>query len=153
MRSPNSGPSGRSNRKRGQAMVEFALVIPIFLLTFAAIADFGFALFQRMTIINAARDGARAAVVVTNHATITTVAQQAATSSAAGGLVTLGSTPSVTCLATSVSVSSPATIGCSSAVVGDSVSVTVSYTYHTFFPLLLGATFNLSATVQMVIDS
>ena len=71
MRSPNRGPSGRSNRKRGQAMVEFAMVIPIFLLLFAAVADFGFALFSRMTVINAARDGARSAVVLADHSVFT----------------------------------------------------------------------------------
>ena len=134
-------------------MVEFAMVIPIFLLLFAAVADFGFALFSRMTVINAARDGARSAVVLADHSVIVSTAQDAARSSAAGGLVTLSSDPVVTCLQTSTSVSSPSTIGCAASVKGDSVKVTVNYQYHTFFPLLLGASFNLSATVQMVIDS
>jgi hypothetical protein len=60
----------------------------------------------------------------------------------------------VTCIQTSASPSSttPVPGGCDNAVPGDSVHVSVSYTYHTFFPLLLGATFGLGATVQMVID-
>ncbi len=147
-----SGPSGRRGRRRGQSMVEFALVIPIFMLILAGILDFGFALYSRMTVINAARDGARAAVMVPDFSTITTVAQQAADSSAAGAGMTPSSV-SVTCLQTSVSLTSPATIACGPTVVpGDSVSVTVNYTYKTFFPLFFGASFNLASTVQMVIE-
>jgi len=56
------------------------------------------------------------------------------------------------CLQTSVSYTSPATIACASAKAGDSVSVTVHYTYHTFFPLLFGTSFDLSSTVQMVLS-
>jgi Flp pilus assembly protein TadG len=144
--------SRRPNRKRGQAMVEFALVIPIFLLLLAGLADFGFALFSRMTVINAARDGARAAVMVSDHAQLVTIAQNTANSSATrAGLAP--SSVTVTCLQTTTSVTSPPAIACSGAVVGDSISVSVNYTYHTFFPLFFGATFNLGSTVQMVIDS
>ncbi len=133
-------------------MVEFALVIPIFLLLVAGMCDFGFALFSRMTVINSAREGARAAVIVTDHTTISTVAKNAATSAAKGaGLIPTSVT--VTCLQTTVSVSSPPTIVCGVAQTGDSVSVTVNYSYKTFFPLFLGASFSLGSTVQMVIDS
>jgi Flp pilus assembly protein TadG len=154
--------NGRS-RKRGQALVEFCLVIPIFLLMLCGIADFGVALFSRMSVINAARDGARASVMVTDHSTIggTTclVACNAAKSAAVGGLVTLTSDPKVTCLLTNPKTypsgppSNPSTIACANAVVGDSVSVTVTYGYKPFFPFLAGNTLNLDATVQMVIDS
>jgi hypothetical protein len=34
----------------------------------------------------------------------------------------------------------------------DSVSVTVSYTYRTFFPLLFGTTIPMASTVQMVLE-
>jgi Flp pilus assembly protein TadG len=141
----------RSDRKRGQAMVEFALVIPIFMLVLSGILDFGFALYSRMTVINAAREGARAAIMVPDNTTITSVAQAAAVSSAAGAGLTVSS-PTVTCIQTSVSPSSTTTIGCNTAVTGDSVSVRVNFTYHSFFPLLFGSTFDLSSTVQMVIE-
>ena len=63
MSNPKPGLSDRrSSRKRGQAMVEFALVIPIFMLVLSGILDFGFMLYSRMTVINSAREGARAAV-------------------------------------------------------------------------------------------
>ncbi|MGZ6314992.1 MAG: TadE family protein, partial [Candidatus Limnocylindrales bacterium] len=58
MSNPKPGPSGRrSTRKRGQALVEFAMVIPIFLLVLSGICDFGFMLYSRMSVINAAREG------------------------------------------------------------------------------------------------
>jgi Flp pilus assembly protein TadG len=155
MSNPKLGPSGRrSTRKRGQAMVEFALVLPIFMLILSGILDFGFALYSRMTVINAAREGARAAAMVTDTSTIPTVVSAAATSAAGQA----GLTPS--------SVTENCIVGgghtyhtctwiadqTNSAQAGDSVSVTVHYTYHTFFPLLFGTTFDLSSTVQMVID-
>ena len=51
--------SRRGSRTRAQALVEFAVVLPVFLLILAGILDFGFILYSRMTVINAARDGAR----------------------------------------------------------------------------------------------
>jgi Flp pilus assembly protein TadG len=135
-------------------MVEFALVLPIFMLVLSGILDFGFALYTRMTVINAARDGARAAIMVPkNDLTdpITTVAQAAAISAGKGAGLTL-SAPAVTCYQTSASPSSTTVIPCNTAVSGDTVSVAVSYTYHSFFPLSFGATFNLGSTVQMIIE-
>jgi Flp pilus assembly protein TadG len=54
---------GRSRRSRGQALVEFALVIPIFLLLLVALFDLGRAVFAYNTLTNAAREGARTAIV------------------------------------------------------------------------------------------
>jgi Flp pilus assembly protein TadG len=48
---------------RGQALVEFALVIPIFLLLLVALFDLGRAVFAYNTLTNAAREGARIAIV------------------------------------------------------------------------------------------
>ncbi len=49
--------------KRGQALVEFALVLPIFILVLVAIFDLGRAVFAYNTLTNAAREGARIAIV------------------------------------------------------------------------------------------
>src|SRR6186997_3699952 len=54
-------PSTR--RHRGQALVEFALVIPLFLLMLVALFDLGRAVFSYNTLTNAAREGARLAIV------------------------------------------------------------------------------------------
>jgi len=151
-------PNSRASRsRRGQSLVEFALVIPLFMLIFCGICDLGFGLFSRMSVINAARDGARSAVMVQDHSTIPGVAAAAAKSAAAGGLIDPSKvTVNATCLLTNPttgSVSSPATINCALAVVGDSVLVVVHYPYKAIFPLLLGASLDLSSSVQMVIDT
>ena len=47
----------------GQALVEFALVLPILLVLLCAIIDFSWMYYNQITISNAAREGARYAVV------------------------------------------------------------------------------------------
>jgi Flp pilus assembly protein TadG len=55
--------SGRLRSERGSALVEFALCLPLLLVVIAGIVDFGF-VFQRQEVItNAAREGARLAVL------------------------------------------------------------------------------------------
>lgn len=135
------------HRSRGQSLVEFAMVLPIFMLILSGILDFGFLLYSRMTVINAAREGARAAVMVADYTTIPDVASAAATSSAAGGGLTVSGVD-VTCYLPS----STTEIQCANATTGDVASVKVSYTYTTFFPLLFGTSFDLTSTVQMVIE-
>jgi len=49
--------------QRGQALLEFALVLPIFVLLLVAIFDLGRAVFAYNTLTNAAREGARMAIV------------------------------------------------------------------------------------------
>ena len=51
------------DRRRGQALVEFVLVAPIFFLIMFAIIDFGRYVYYVQTINNAAREGARYAIV------------------------------------------------------------------------------------------
>jgi Flp pilus assembly protein TadG len=145
--------SRRARRSRGQALVEFALVFPIFMLVLSGIMDFGFMLYSRMSVINSSREAAHAAILVEDHTTIATVAQGAAVATAAqGGVSISGSGVSVSCLATTVSVSSPPPVNCATAKAGDSVVVTVTYTYRSFFPLLFGATLDLTSTTQMVLE-
>lgn len=50
-------------RGRGQALAEFALILPLFLLVMVAIFDLGRAIFAFNTLTNAAREGARLAIV------------------------------------------------------------------------------------------
>ena len=54
---------GSGRRQRGQGLTEFALVIPIFLLLVVALFDLGRAVFAYNTLTNAAREGARIAIV------------------------------------------------------------------------------------------
>jgi Flp pilus assembly protein TadG len=49
--------------RRGQAIVEFALVVPIFILIVVGLFDVGRAVYAYNTAANAAREGARVAIV------------------------------------------------------------------------------------------
>jgi hypothetical protein len=72
------------DRARGQSLVELALVLPIILLLFMAIFDFGRAIFAYNTVSNAARDGARVAIVDQQVTAGVSNAAQAAADQAVG---------------------------------------------------------------------
>lgn len=55
----------KCRREDGQAMVEFALILPIFLLILCGIIDFGWLFYNQLSLNNACREGARYAVVHT----------------------------------------------------------------------------------------
>jgi len=63
---PFSRGSGRPCT-RGQAMVEFALVVPIFLLLLMSLLDFGRVIYAQHTINQDAREGARKGAVSTEN--------------------------------------------------------------------------------------
>ena len=54
----------RKNGEKGQALVEFTLLLPIFLLLLFAIIDFGMGFYSWISVTNAAREGARLGVVL-----------------------------------------------------------------------------------------
>jgi Flp pilus assembly protein TadG len=62
--------SGHRARGRGQSLVEFALVLPIFLLLFFVVMDLGTAIFTYNSLTNAAREGARLAIVNQDTASV-----------------------------------------------------------------------------------
>jgi Flp pilus assembly protein TadG len=145
-------------------MVEFAIVLPVFILVLCGILDFGFMLFTRMSVINAVREGARAGSVIADptqiaaavQARVISAAKQAGLGLSASNVVatqcvetTSTTTPSPSCSWTLYNAHSNPT----GAQVGDSVLVTVNYDYPTFFPLLFGTKFTLSSTVQMVLEN
>jgi Flp pilus assembly protein TadG len=159
-------PARHRRRSRGQALVEFALVMPVFLLVLSGILDFGFMLYSRMTVISAAREGARVAAMTADSTTMSAAARSRAIASAAnGGLTIASSSVTVLCLQTTSSSFSAVTNtpactwtlhtsgNLAGAQSGDSVKVTVNYNYRSFFPLFFGTSFNLSSTVQMSLDN
>lgn len=56
-------PGARRPRSRGQSLVEFSLIIPVFLLLMVSLFDLGRAVFAYNSVTNAAREGARFAAV------------------------------------------------------------------------------------------
>lgn len=55
--------AGASSRRRGAAMIEFALVLPIFVALMFGILEFGRAFMVQQIITNGAREGARLAIL------------------------------------------------------------------------------------------
>ena len=53
----------RWRKEEGQSTVEFALVLPIFLLLIFGMMDFGWLFYNKIEINNASREGARYAVI------------------------------------------------------------------------------------------
>ncbi len=56
-------PKSSNRRERGQAMVEFALLLPIFLIVLFLIIDFGVGISRWVVVTNSTREGARIGAV------------------------------------------------------------------------------------------
>ncbi|MBP2626276.1 MAG: TadE family protein [Firmicutes bacterium] len=63
---------------RGQALVEFALMLPVLLLLVVGVMEFGLIINQYMVLAEAAREGARSAALGDSDTAITTVVKTAA---------------------------------------------------------------------------
>lgn len=63
---------------RGQALVEFALILPILLLLIVGAMEFGLIIHQYMVVTEAAREGARSAAVGGSDGVVTSVVTTAA---------------------------------------------------------------------------
>jgi Flp pilus assembly protein TadG len=151
-------------RESGQALVEFALVLPVLMLLVMGIIDFGFAFNQWNTAQNAAREGARIAAVSTSEATIKNRAK------VTGGTINLLPTDvTISCNRPSVNntfydctqnlegtgtcTNGPcATPGTWAELEGDIVQVNIKHAYKFVTPLPrligLGSTIDLKASIQ-----
>lgn len=120
----------RARAARGQALVEFALTIPIFLLLVVALFDVGRAVFTYNAITNAAREGARLAIVNQDVASV----QQRTVGQAAG---TIAATTDVT-----VTFENGSGLACNgvgnnpSLAIGCSAVVTATSTWQAITPLV-----------------
>ena len=110
----------RLGRQGGAAVVEFALVLPMLLFILLGIIDFSLALYDKAVITNAAREGARAGIVLRNPKLTTTEIRQVVLSRTNNAFLNLGAAevPVVT-----VVQSNPASFP-------NPLSVSVSYTFH-----------------------
>jgi hypothetical protein len=165
---------GTSHRRRGQALVEFALVIPIFLLGLFGLIDGSRLVFLNSTLSQAAREGARLASVEASF-----VGSTDGSCNTAGGPICPASpdamkadivsavnrmmTPFAAIPASDVYLSCDASLApsgewtgssCASGSSGDLVSVRVIYTYVPFTPLIgqLIGNRQLSGSATMVIN-
>ena len=102
-------------RRRGDAIVEFALLAPVLLLLLFGILELGRVLDAWIVVQNAAREGARAAVLVYPDSATTTAAQTTAVTYlnsgfAVRGDITTSSVPSVVITSDSVQVTAAADV-------------------------------------------
>jgi hypothetical protein len=142
--------SRRPGKTRGQALVEFALVLPILLLLMMALFDFGRAVFAFNTVSNAARDGARLAIVDQSQTGGVYDAAQAAADQATG----LGLDPSD---ANQIQVRflMPDLSGtCSVRAIGCIAEVRVQYQYEAVTPIIgsIIGPITLGSTTQLPIE-
>ncbi len=112
----------RSGKDKGSVAVEFVLVLPVLLLVVFGIIDLGRLLNTKMTLSQAAHEGARAAAVVGEDAARSAVAAVLGPSGSDGVTVT----------------------ACGDSLVGG--NATVSVTKQFAFTTLLGGTSTLTAT-------
>jgi Flp pilus assembly protein TadG len=141
--SPEAGDQNRLGR-RGQALVEFAIIVPIFLLIAFGTIDFGMALNASLTISNASREGARVGVTTPTTAAITARVQDVAGRFNDGSL-----TVSVSCK-TAAGAACPG--GMAGATSGTTIVVTVGYGYPLITPIAFGRVIQLSSTTQMRVE-
>lgn len=143
----------RRRGERGASAVEFALILPIFLLLLFGIIDFGYMINRGSMINNAARDAAREASLNGTKAQVETVAKD--------GTAQVGGAPNVvvkvTCRKPPVA---PATVGATCGAYdtdkasGGTASVTIEYTHKMLTPvgMFFPGGFNLTRTAEMRIE-
>jgi len=130
--------------ERGQSLVEFALILPIFILVLAGLFDLGRAVFAYNTISNASRESVRVAIVNQTEADIKAEALKQAVSlglSAADVTITYGDPSGTgTC-------SAPYGLGCRA-------SVTVQYSYTAATPVIsqIIGPFLMTANTEMPVE-
>lgn len=119
---------GLGRSERGQDMVEFALVVPILLLLFLGIIEFGIIVFRYNSVSSLAREGARYGIVHTDASAI-----QAYTLAEAAGI---GLNP-------------PPTVVIDRTPGSGYVEVDVSYAHEPITGSFLDALFNIDPTVNL----
>ena len=126
------------------ALVEFALIIPIFLILLSGVIEISFLLYDKTIITDASRDGARYGVMLRSGGYANEDAIKTYTENyCANKLITFGGSPSVTVTATP---SNP------TPTFGDTLTVVVSYQYTGLLLYTLinsGQQVNLTASTVM----
>jgi Flp pilus assembly protein TadG len=119
-------------RRAGQGLVEFALLLPVLLLIVMGLVDFGRAIYAFNSVSNAAREGARTAIV--DQRTRTSTGAYLAAEEAANQATALGLNPT-----------NPAQVlvtfpdpdnNCPTVAVGCLVSVRVQYQFNAITPII-----------------
>jgi Flp pilus assembly protein TadG len=132
-------------RLRAQTIVEFALILPIFLLLVAGTIEFGRALFAYAQLLQAAQEGARYGAVLPNARNNAAIIARVQSVSPGGGAdtVTVSST---------VSPTNNATVNTANRARGNVLTVTAEHQQAVLVPFLPIPSFSLFAGASMVIE-
>ena len=120
--------------EKGSSLVEFAMILPVLLFLLLGMADFGMMLQAQAVVANAAREGARSAILVDEGYTAAAVQAQVAGYIAAG--IPRGATPTTAVTACQLTVS-----GNHAAMMKVSVVYPYSYRFVGGIARLLGRSF------------
>lgn len=143
----NHHPHCERRPHSGQTLVEFALILPIFVLVLVGLFDFGRAIYAYNTIANAAREAARVAIVDQTESVIEAEAIKQG--------VSLGLTPAqVDVIYRNRDLSGG--VPCNSAPIqnGCIAEITIAYPYVAATPVIgnLVGTLTLSSTARMPVE-
>jgi hypothetical protein len=137
-------------RERGQALVEFSLVLIVFLVLVMAVFDFGRAVYQNNGVAQAAREIARATSVHPGSDFTVATGRSSETNSVIAtqkGLIPNLGDPTFAC------VDITGTVQARACLPGDWVRVTIAAPYSPIAPFLgLTGTWNLSSSSSIVIQ-
>ena len=136
----------RRERGRGQALVEFAIVLPVFFLVVAGMFDLGLGIYSDLTLVNAAREGARRGVIDPGNTSAVETRVRAMSTNLDDSKLNV----SVTCEREV----SGTFVPCSGQqwLPGDATHVKVDYKHSVFFPVLFGTEIPLSSESRMRIE-
>jgi Flp pilus assembly protein TadG len=126
-----------AHRTRGQALVEFALVLPVFLLIVFGIIDAGRLIFTYNTVSNAARNAARVAIVNQSTTGTSTCDTTSPTAWAVGCAISSGVGATIIPADVSVTYRDPTdTAACASMLIGCIAVVTVAADWQPLTPII-----------------
>lgn len=142
----STAPLKAERPHQGQALVEFALILPVFFLLVAGMFDFGLGIYSDLTLVNAAREGARLGVIDPGN----TSAIESRVRHLASNLDNSKLTVTIGC----ERASGGTFVNCTSPrwQPGDVTFVRADYEYTMFFPLLFGTEIPLSSEMRMRVE-
>lgn len=130
----------RRKRSRGQALTEFALILPIFVIVLFAIIDFGRYVFTANSLSNAAREGARVGSVGNRPTECAALSREACvvtvTASRAWGVPNASVTTTVACERISAGDSTPNPVSVATCRTDDLLKVRSQTTFVILTPLI-----------------
>lgn len=128
---------GQLRKQKGQALVEFAIILPVLLLLVMGIIQFGLMFNSYISVCSASREGARVGVVGSTDAQIESAIRT--------------DFPSINTSDLTIAVTTPD----SNRTPGEALTVTVTYKYHITIPIiknLLSDAINIRSQTSMRIE-